>query len=234
MNREVVIDRRFRGPPRSANGGYACGVIAEGVTGVATVSLRLPPPLETTLTLSGDGLTSRLTDGERLVGEASSSTLEIEVPGVPTFEVAQESSRGYSGFIEHIFEGCFVCGPARDPGDGLRIFAGPVAGSDVVAAPWSPDQSLRGPDCMIDRRHVWAALDCPSYFGIGTDPKALLGRLTADIDRLPEIDEPLVVIGWPIDVDGRKFYSGSALADANGDVLARAAATWIEIDELPV
>jgi hypothetical protein len=62
---------------------------------------------------------------------------------------------------------------------------------------------------------------------------ALLGRLTAAIDRLPEIGEPVVAIGWPIDLDGRKSFAGSALASLDGEVLARAAATWIEIDELP-
>jgi hypothetical protein len=62
---------------------------------------------------------------------------------------------------------------------------------------------------------------------------ALLGRLTARIDRLPEIGERLVAIGWPIGVEGRKHYAGSALFDDDGAEVAAAAATWIEIDELP-
>ena len=41
----IVIDRRFRGPAESGNGGYACGVFARGEE--AEVTLRLPPPLET-------------------------------------------------------------------------------------------------------------------------------------------------------------------------------------------
>ena len=63
---------------------------------------------------------------------------------------------------------------------------------------------------------------------------ALLGRLTARIDRLPEIGERLVVIGWPMGVEGRKHFAGSALLDADGDEVAVAAATWIEIDRLPL
>jgi hypothetical protein len=62
---------------------------------------------------------------------------------------------------------------------------------------------------------------------------ALLGRLTARIDRLPEIGERLVAIGWPIGVEGRKHYAGSALLDDDGAEVAVAAATWIEIDQLP-
>jgi glycosyltransferase involved in cell wall biosynthesis len=64
---------------------------------------------------------------------------------------------------------------------------------------------------------------------------ALLGRLTARIDRLPEIGERLVAIGWPIGVEGRKHRAGSALLDDAGVEIAVAAATWIEIDEtIPV
>ena len=48
-------------------------------------------------------------------------------------------------------------------------------------------------------------------------PMALLGRLTARIDRLPEVGERLVAIGWPMGVDGRKHFAGSALLDADGD-----------------
>ena len=229
-----MIERRFRGPPQSGNGGYSCGVLAEGVSGVATVTLRLPPPLDRPLTLSGDGEQSRLTDGENIVGEATRSTLDLEVPEAPGLDVAVEAARRYAGFETHPFPGCFVCGPERAPGDGLRIFPGRVGTSDVVAAPWTPDESLRGADGTVDRRYVWAALDCPSYFGLPTAPLALLGRLTASIEALPEVGEPLVAIGWPIEVEGRKSFAGSALANREGEILARAAATWIEIDGLPL
>jgi len=234
VNTEVVIERRYRGPPQSGNGGYSCGVVAEGVSGVATVTLRLPPPLDRPLTLTGDGEQSRLTDGDRLLGEAIKSTLDLVVPEPPTLEAATEASRRYAGFESHPFPGCFVCGPEREPGDGLRLFPGPTGDTGTVATPWTPGESLTGPDGLIDRRHVWAALDCPSYFGLSSRPRALLGRLTAAIDRLPEIGEPLVVIGWPIDADGRKSFAGSALASPDGEIFARGAATWIEIDELPL
>jgi len=233
VNSQVVIEGRFRGPPKSGNGGYSCGVVAEGVIGVAMVTLRLPPPLDRPLTLSGDGEQSRLTDGARLIGEAIRAPLDLEVPEAPGLDMAIDSSRRYAGFESHPFEGCFVCGPARDPGDGLRLFPGVVEDTTTVAAPWIPDQSLRGDDGLVDRRHVWAALDCPSYFGLPHGPVALLGRLTAEIDRLPEVGEPLVVIGWPIEVNGRKSLAGSAVATAEGEVFARAAASWIEVDELP-
>jgi hypothetical protein len=233
MSTVIVIDRRFRGPPNSANGGYACGVVGEAIGGVATATLRRPPPLDVPLSLVGDHQEVRLMDGEDLVGEAMPDTLDLVVPAGTTFDSAIEASRGYTGFDAHPFPTCFVCGPDRAPGDGLRIFPGRVDGSTVVAAPWTPDESLVGGGGVIERRHVWAALDCPSYFGLVGAPMALLGRLTARIERLPELGERLVAIGWQIGVEGRKHYAGSALLDASGDEVAAAAAIWIEIDQLP-
>jgi hypothetical protein len=233
MSTEIVIDPRFRGPPQSANGGYACGVVGEAIGGVATATLRRPPPLDVPLSLVGDAGKMRLMDGEDVVGEAMTDTLGIHVPAGPSFDTATAASRGYAGFEAHPFPTCFVCGPDRAPGDGLRIFPGRLEGSAVVAAPWAPDESLVGTGGVVERRHVWAALDCPSYFGLDGAPMALLGRLTARIDRLPEIGERLVAIGWPIGVEGRKHYAGSALFDDDGAEVAAAAATWIEIDELP-
>jgi hypothetical protein len=233
MSQELFIEARFRGPPNSANGGYACGVVGEGIDGVATATLRRPPPLDVPLDLVGDGAQIRLMDGEDLVAEAVSDTLDIAAPAGPDFDTAMAASKSYAGFEAHPFPTCFVCGPDRQPGDGLRIFPGRLDGSTVVAAPWTPDESVSGSGGLVGRRHVWAALDCPSYFGLHGAPMALLGRLTARIDRLPEVGEPLVVIGWPIAADGRKHYAGSALLDEHGDEVAVAAATWIEIHHLP-
>ena len=43
---ELTIDRRYRGPLTSANGGYACGRLAAYVDAhEVEVTLRLPPPL---------------------------------------------------------------------------------------------------------------------------------------------------------------------------------------------
>lgn len=233
MNQEIVIDRRFRGPPASGNGGYSCGVLGDRFEGVATVTLRRPPPLDVPLELvEADGML-RLYDGDALVGEGRPDTLDIQVPEPPGLDEARTASLGYSGFKDHPFPSCFVCGPEREPGDGLRIFPGPLDGQPLVGAPWEPDRSLEGGSGLVDRRHVWAALDCPSYFGLPGRPLALLGRLTARIDRLPEVGEPLVVIGWPLGSEGRKHFAGSALVDTEGEIVAHAAATWVEIGQLP-
>ena len=36
----VIVERRFLGPPNSANGGYACGLIGGFIDGSAEVTLR--------------------------------------------------------------------------------------------------------------------------------------------------------------------------------------------------
>ena len=233
VEKEIVIDGRFRGPADSGNGGYAAGVVAEGIEGTAAVSLRVPPPLDTPMTLIGDGAGSRLMHGSVLVGEASSATLNLVVPEPPSLAEAVEASRRFVWAEGHRLPTCFVCGTGRTRGDGLRIFAGPLDGSDVVAAPWVPEPSLAAAGEPLDRRYVWSALDCPSYFGLGTTPGALLGRLTADITRVPVGGEQLIAMAWPIEVAGRKHFSASALATPDGDVIARAAAIWIELEEPP-
>ena len=228
MERTVTIDHRFRGPPKSGNGGYAAGVVAEGVDGVSVATLRVPPPLDTPMNLRGDGSDSRLLDGDQLVAEAESADLDLAVPTPPTLDAAVAASQRFA--VEgHIFPGCFVCGPERTEGDGLRIFPGPVIGTDLVASSWTPDTSLGEHGRPLDRRYIWAALDCPSYFALGTAPYAVLGRLTAAIDTLPVIGEEIIAMGWPMGVDGRKLYSGSALVTSDDRVLAKAAAVWIEL-----
>ena len=64
----VVIARRHNGPPETANGGYACGLVARHVDGPAHVSLRRPVPLATPLELErhDDGHVT-LHDGDALI-----------------------------------------------------------------------------------------------------------------------------------------------------------------------
>jgi hypothetical protein len=218
---QITIEGRFNGPRGSANGGYACGLVAELVGGEAEVTLRSPPPLERPLDVERDGDRVRILDGERVVAEAATAEVELEVPVPPTYDDAQAASAQYPGFEEHAFPTCFVCGPERMPGDGLRIFAGPLGGGRV-ASPWVPTE--------VEPKIVWAALDCPGAIAVGFPDRGetLLGRFAVHIDELPAVGERCVIVGWPLGEEGRKLYAGTALYGETGKPLAWARATWIE------
>jgi hypothetical protein len=216
----LIIPARFNGPPGSANGGYTCGVVAALLGEPAEVTLRLPPPLERPLRVERDNGRVEVYDGDALVAEAVRAEVDVEPPAAVALADAERAAAGYDGFREHAFPTCFVCGPERD--DGLGIYAGRVDGTDLVAAPWTPHES--------QRELVWAALDCPGAFAVGFAGRGelVLGRLAARIERVPDVGEPCVVVGWPLGRDGRKLYAGTALFTAGGELLARARATWIE------
>jgi hypothetical protein len=220
----VRIPARFNGPPRSANGGYTCGLVAGLLDGEAEVTLRVPPPLDRELdVVRADGHVE-LRDGETVVAEGERAPVEVDVPAPVSLAEAEAASTRYAGFAHHAYPTCFTCGPARD--DGLGIYAGPVEGRDgVVAATWTPAEEP-APEV------VWAALDCPSGWAVDDFQRegVLLGRMAARVDRLPAPGEPHVVLGWRVGEEGRKRYAGSALLTADGEALARSRSTWIVPD----
>lgn len=233
----LTIPARFQGPPGSANGGYACGALAESlaICGAIECTLRAPPPLDAPLSIERTEGAARLRHGEALVAEARSVALDLEVPPPISFDDAVEASRRYPGFRAHPYPGCFVCGPSRGEADGLRIFPGEVDGRGVVAAPWTPDASLPTTlDGGVADRVVWAALDCPGYFAVARGGAAyLLGRMTAELLAPVRAGVRHVVVGFaapPPGVDpgdARKLFAGTALFDERGALLGRARQIWI-------
>jgi hypothetical protein len=216
---EVVIDGKFRGPTQSANGGYTCGLLASFMHGPATVTLRLPPPLERPLEVVTDG-PLELLDGEAVVAEAEPTELELDIPDPIAFEEAAAAALP-EGDRESVFPECFVCGWARE--DGMRIYPGPVEGRNLFAATWVPGTDL------ISSEFVWAALDCPGAYALhfGERGNPVLGRLAAQVEHLPHAAERCVVLGWPLGEDGRKLFAGTALFGEDGRTLGAARATWI-------
>lgn len=230
-HRLLVVSRRFRGPPTSGNGGYTCGMLAAAASKPVEVRLVRPPPLDTRLEIVDDPETGglKLLHGIDVVATATPKTFDLEVPKPPSYGTALAAVSNYEGFQEHAYSDCFVCGPARQRGDGMRIFASPIDGMDAVAAAWMPDRSLGGPDGKVLPEFMWAALDCPGFFATGAARRGpLLGTYAARIDRCVHLDTPCVVIGWSISHDGRKHVSGTAIFDNFGELCGRALATWIE------
>ncbi|HEY6481976.1 MAG TPA: hypothetical protein VIY54_00450 [Steroidobacteraceae bacterium] len=224
------VESRFCGPPLSANGGYFAGLVAGSAAHTLAVRLRVPPPLETELVVREcPGNRLEIRHGTELIGEAAAADLVLQPPERPSYLDALDASRNYSGFAQHRFPTCFVCGPQRARGDGLRIFAGPVSGGDLVAAPWVPDRSLDRGDGKVRAEFMSAALDCPGYYAVvSEDRMMLLAQFTAHLDRLVHIGESCTVIGWRIGAEGRKHRAGTALFDGDGELCGRAEALWIE------
>jgi hypothetical protein len=216
---DLRIARRFRGPDESGNGGYVCGLVARAAGGgEAEVTLRLPPPLETPLALDGDG---RVWAGDALVAEVRPAAVDLEPPSPPSWDDAVAAARPDTSSP---FPHCFVCGHAREPGDGLRIFAAPTGADGIVAAPWTVQADTVGPE------FVWAALDCPGAYATGVPGRGVvvLGRLAARVDRVPQAGERCVAVGWPLGSDGRKHGAGTALFTDAGELLGLGRALWIE------
>jgi acyl-coenzyme A thioesterase PaaI-like protein len=58
----------------------------------------------------------------------------------------------------------------------------------------------------------------------------LLGEMQAHLDRRVRTGDPCTVIGWRIGAEGRKHFAGTAIFDVEGELCARASATWIQIE----
>ena len=238
MTESLVIPSRFCGPPGSGNGGYVCGRIAAYVTGPVTVTLRRPPPLDTPMAVERDGESSvRIHHGPTLIAEATPSpgSPALEIPGPVSIAEALAVAGRALYYTDPVFPDCFVCGIGRRPGDGLRIFPGPVAGRPLWTAPWTPDPSVTDAGGRVRPEVVWAALDCPSGIAaaeaanLGADTAILLGQMTASLTALPLAGDPYRVIAWPSARDGRKLTAGSALLGPGGEVLAAARAVWLTV-----
>ena len=226
----LSIAGRFQGPPNSGNGGYVCGLVAATVQADLKVRLLMPPPLDTPLGLvrEGDG-DWVLASAAGQVARGAAGLLELDVPSPPRYVQAVWASQHYPGFREHAFPDCFVCGPHRRRGDGMRIFPG-MLDTGIVAAPWLPPDTLDAGDGKVAVEFHWAALDCPGYFAVSGGRRVmLLGELQAHIDRRVHVGEPCTVIGWKIGAEGRKHQAGTAIFDEDGELCARGRATWLEL-----
>jgi hypothetical protein len=245
MRDDLVIPAGVNGPPDSANGGYACGLVAglldgPGAGAAVQATLRRPPPLARPLQGRVVDGTAALHDGDELIAEAE--VVDAPTGGTPepiTLDDARAVAAGFADeryFTGHPFPTCFACGPARSgvDGDGLRIFPGAVA-PHLIAWPWVPEAALAGDGGLVDPLYMWAALDCPSglcwWHDAPDAPPHVLGRMAAVVHRRPAPGEPLVVAGWSIATEGRKRSTGSVIWDAGGEVVADNRSTWIALDE---
>jgi hypothetical protein len=229
----VVIDRRFRGPPDSGQGGYTCGLLAECVEGSsAAVRLHVPPPLERPLDISSaeDG-TVELRDGDRLVAEGAPAQLVLDVPPPVPPHQAEQASAECPWVDRHPFPSCFGCGPERSQDEAVAIAMGAVAGTDHFAAPWTPLAEFADESGAVAARFVWAALDCPTAAPAvpAEAPACVLGRLTGRLVAPVRPGRLHTVMAWPGGHDGRKHRGAAAIYGPAGELCACSEGLWIEL-----
>ena len=164
-----------------------------------------------------------------LIAEGRLVAWDLEVPTPPTMDEAAEAATRYVGFDHHEFPTCFTCGIDRD--DGLEIWPGKVAGSELVASPWAaPDgvapseaifrQRSYGPHSTV-REHGCRRATCRPIRSCSAAWRHGFSPLPAE--------GSFVSYAWSLGDDGRKSYAGTAITDEGGKVLAYARQTWIAI-----
>ena len=237
-SRTVTIARRYAGPPSSGNGGYTAGLLAAyaGAAGLpTTVTLRRPPPLETPLTVEttaseAAGPTTRIMKARDVVAEAAPGVFVADpVPAVPAGD-AKDAESAYGGLTAHPFPGCFVCGTARDDGDGLGLRPGLFAPGRTGCL-WTPHPSLADETGRVPAMFVWAALDCPGGWTSDLDARPLvLGRMTATTADHVTAGTAYTIVGRLLGEVGRKTSTATTAYDPDGQVVGRAEHVWIAVD----
>jgi hypothetical protein len=223
---KLIIAARYNGPPGSGNGGYCAGrfALASGLPGdVTEVTLRRPPPLERELETrpADDGID--VWHGDTVIAQVRPAVIGAdEIVDPVGWDEAVSASASYPGFTQHPFPTCFVCGPERAEGDGLRLFPGRL-----------PDGRTATPfrvPADVSPEVFWASLDCPGGWAVPLEGRPyVLGRLAVRLVRPPAAGEECVVMGAISGEDGRKAYVRTTLWDSDGDLLATARATWIAV-----
>jgi len=241
MTSTLRVEPRFCGPPGTGNGGYVAGRVASVLEGAVEVTLRAPTPLDCDLSLTRteQGASLHSPEGVLLAEATSLTSLEVPLPPPLSFARAQQASARYVGFQHHPYPACFVCGPLRGAAlaPGLALFPGAVElaedAEQRVAAPFVPAPELCDEHGLLRAEYVWAALDCPSWFGYASflerPPPTLLGRLALSIARRPGTRERCVVQGFALGREGRRIFCGAALFGADETCIAYSRATWVEL-----
>jgi hypothetical protein len=235
----VIVPSRFNGPPASGQGGYSSAVLAAHLDGPAAVSLRRPIPLDQELEVrvenevaeeARDGATR---DDKRAVARAFDGAGELIAAAVPapplapwdlppvSPDTAHRAKKRFTLPAGGTFDHCFVCG--RERHDGFDILLGPVAGTDLVAAPWTPPEWSADSAGEVLPEFVCAALDCPGYFALHAADLviAFLARQQSEVHTPLRAGVEYVAVGRPLGRAGRKGFAATAILDADGVVLAQ-------------
>lgn len=231
----LLLHPHFNGPPSTANGGYACGLIAEQAAlllgpGPITVALHRPPPLETELRLRRrrNRLQVCSTDHD-LIATARLADEVCPPADAVGLSQAEEAATRFPGQSNHPAPTCFVCGTSRKPGSGLHISPGPLAdGSGRFACPWTVPAASAGDGGTVPQQFIWAALDCAAAWTIDQQRALVpLAQMTVRNARTIRATAELVIVARLEEFDGTFGSAVSTLFDLSGREIATASTVWI-------
>jgi hypothetical protein len=222
-------------------GGLLTGGRFDLSDGVAPeVTLRAPVPLDRPLSVEVADSKLSVHDGPTLIAEAVLTSLALEIPPAPSWDAAL-AEREHSAALVRAFHPwlreerlgfhpiCFCCGAELLPERGLHVYSAPLGAAGQVAAAWIAPAGYAAASGVLPAEIVCAALDCPGQFAwlaAGTRT-GMLGRLTVRIDKPVRAGERCVITGWTIANEGRKYFAGTALFNADGELCAYGKAVWI-------
>lgn len=109
--KDLMIEKRFCGPPSSANGGYACGLLAAHIDGNAEITLLAPPPLGQRL-----GLVAGEHDVDARKDETTRATgrrVRIDVPEIPLVDFSAARDAVRRAPCDESSHPLPMCGPAH-------------------------------------------------------------------------------------------------------------------------
>ena len=235
----IMIAEKFRGPPRSGNGGYVSGAFAKLLAApddaAIEVTLRSPVPLDSEMTTATEGDGLQILSGDTLVAEVRASTLDMDIPVPPTFadalaaqpaSVSLQPREGSTDGVRGFHPWCYCCGAEHE--DGLYVYASRI-NEEQAAAAWKTRAEWGDSDGNLPAELLWTALDCPGQvaFAVEGIRTGLLGRITARIHHPAPAGDDYVVTAWREGIEGKKHFAGTAIFDAEGTLIASARAIWI-------
>lgn len=206
--------------------GYIAGLLTEGMAGAVDVMFERKVGAGPGFEVRSDGAGGAwLGRGAVRAVVARPASLRLAVPAMPSLAEARAAARRFDA-ERHPSPGCFVCGPGRAEGDGLRIVCGPLAHGGV-AGTWTPHTAVCDLHGFVRREYGWAALTCPgAWAAMGAGRPDVLWRLTAEQVRPLIGGEEHIVYAWRIGQRGCSTSVGVTVARADGEVCLRSVATW--------
>ena len=201
----VTVPARFSGPPNSGNGGYTCALLARHIGNPAEVTLRKPVPIGRAMQITRDHDSYSLLNADLIIAEGKPTSIVVDLPKPVTYIEAQAAAENSPAFKDHPFPTCFVCGPQRAHGDGLRIFPGIIGESPkgrTFACSWLPAAEFADDAGNVKPEFIWSAMDCPTGFAAGFPymGKLVTGRLAVNLIAPVRAEEKCVIMSWPLGI----------------------------------